>query len=1058
MQRPSFSIYDASAGSGKTYALVKEYLKIILVAPKNDAYRHILAITFTNKAVHEMKSRIVGSLSEFAKDEPSSKAQDLMQDLATDTELSIIQIKTKSQQIIKHIIHNYAAFDISTIDKFTHKVIRAFAHDLNLPMTFEVTLDTENLLTEAVDAIIAQAGEDETLTKLLIDFTMEKTDDDKSWDISREILETGRLVLNENNRNEITHFQDKSIAEFVEIKMKLSEACTILEKESIVFAEEALSLIDKNGIDTKSFSAGHFPKHLLSIQEGKFNPKNKTYHEFDDIKINKTAKDRAIIETIIPDLLQLLDKVYKTFEKINFYKAFLKNITPLSLLNTVSNELAKIQGEQNVLSISEFNAIIHREIQNQPAPFIYERLGERYRHFFIDEFQDTSEMQWQNLIPLIDNALSGQDDFGVKGTLMIVGDPKQSIYRWRGGKAEQFIELSKDQNPFNNPDKRLEHLNKNYRSYSQIIKFNNDFFKLLSNEFEHPDYKDLYENHSHQKTNDKTGGYVNISFIPKVETAEGDEEALDKTDLYVLATLNTIQKSVQQGFQYKDIVILTRKRSQGIAIANYLTEQGIPLLSSETLMIQNATEVRLIIHLLKYLKNSSDLESKANFLQYLAQNSQDKLPIHDFIAQGMALFQETDFENWLMSFDVSLSFQNIRKKSLYEAVETIIAKFLSPPETSVLSKGVGNAYVQYFLDIVLERDIRNQAGISDFLSFWDKNAEKFSIPSPEGTNAVRIMTIHKSKGLEFPVVIFPFAEEDYNRKPKDKLWLNAEEQDFGLPKVLIDNSSAVEGFGEEAAEVYNQKKQEELLDNINVLYVALTRAEEQLYVISNMNLSSKGEVSKNNMCSFFINYLENNGGFDKNKLEYEFGNATKLSVAKQHVDTSKTIPLVSEILNPKNIKIAQREALMWGTHQQEAIEYGNVIHEILSFVKTKNDVDLAITKSIENGLITYAQKETVFNTINEIVNHSELEICFADGNEVLNEQTIIQKEGKTIKPDRMVLTKNKEVLLLDYKTGNHNVKYQQQLENYQTAIESMGYKVVKKALIYIGKGIDVVNL
>ena len=1058
MQRPSFSIYDASAGSGKTYALVKEYLKIILVAPKNDAYRHILAITFTNKAVHEMKSRIVGSLSEFAKDEPSSKAQDLMQDLATDTELSIIQIKTKSQQIIKHIIHNYAAFDISTIDKFTHKVIRAFAHDLNLPMTFEVTLDTENLLVEAVDAIIAQAGEDETLTKLLIDFTMEKTDDDKSWDISREILETGRLVLNENNRNEITHFQDKSIAEFVEIKNKLAKTCKALEKESVVFAEEALVLIEKNEIDTKSFSAGHFPKHLLSIQEGKFNPKNKTYHEFDDIKINKTAKDRAIIETIIPDLLQLLDKVYKTFEKINFYKAFLKNITPLSLLNTVSNELAKIQGEQNVLSISEFNAIIHREIQNQPAPFIYERLGERYRHFFIDEFQDTSEMQWQNLIPLIDNALSGQDDFGVKGTLMIVGDPKQSIYRWRGGKAEQFIELSKDQNPFNNPDKRLEHLNKNYRSYSQIIKFNNDFFKLLSNEFEHPDYKDLYENHSHQKTNDKTGGYVNISFIPKVETAEGDEEALDKTDLYVLATLNTIQKSVQQGFQYKDIVILTRKRSQGIAIANYLTEQGIPLLSSETLMIQNATEVRLIIHLLKYLKNSSDLESKANFLQYLAQNSQDKLPIHDFIAQGMALFQETDFENWLMSFDVSLSFQNIRKKSLYEAVETIIAKFLSPPETSVLSKGVGNAYVQYFLDIVLERDIRNQAGISDFLSFWDKNAEKFSIPSPEGTNAVRIMTIHKSKGLEFPVVIFPFAEEDYNRKPKDKLWLNAEEQDFGLPKVLIDNSSAVEGFGEEAAEVYNQKKQEELLDNINVLYVALTRAEEQLYMISNMNLSSKGEVPKNNMCSFFINYLENNGAFDKNKLEYEFGNATKLSVAKQHVDTSKTIPLVSEILNPKNIKIAQREALMWGTHQQEAIEYGNVIHEILSFVKTKNDVDLAITKSIENGLITYAQKETVFNTINEIVNHSELEICFADGNEVLNEQAIIQKEGKTIKPDRMVLTKNKEVLLLDYKTGIHNVKYQQQLENYQTAIESMGYKVVKKALIYIGKGIDVIDL
>nr|WP_315165304.1 UvrD-helicase domain-containing protein [uncultured Flavobacterium sp.] len=1056
MQRHSFSIYDASAGSGKTYALVKEYLKIILVAPKNDAYRNILAITFTNKAVHEMKSRIVGNLSEFAKEEPNEKAQDLMRDLNIDTELSIVQIKTKSQQIIKHIIHNYAAFDISTIDKFTHKVIRAFAHDLNLPMTFEVTLDTENLLIEAVDAIIAQAGEDETLTKLLIDFTMEKTDDDKSWDISREILETGRLVLNENNRNEITHFQDKSITEFVEIKNKLTEICKVLEKETVELANEAYALIEKNGIDVKSFSRGTFPNHITSIQQGKFNPKNKTFHEFDDVAINKTAKDSVIIEGVIPDLLQLLGKVYKTFEKIYFYKAFLKNITPLSLLNTVSNELAKIQEEQNVLSISEFNAIIHREIQNQPAPFIYERLGERYRHFFIDEFQDTSEMQWQNLIPLIDNALSGQDDFGVKGTLMIVGDPKQSIYRWRGGKAEQFIELSKAENPFNNPDKKLEHLDKNYRSYSQIIEFNNDFFKLLSNEFQHLDYKDLYENHSHQKTNDKTGGYVNISFIPKVEKTDDnseasvEEEALDKTDLYVLATLNTIQKVVKQGFEYKDIVILTRKRSQGIAVANYLTEQGIPLLSSETLMIKNATEVRFIIHLLKYLKNNSDKESKANFLYYLAQNSQDKLPINDFIVQGMGYANEKDFEAWLESFNVSLSFQNIRKKSLYEAVEVIVSKFLNPKNS--------NSYVQYFMDIVLERDIRNQAGISDFLNFWDKNSEKFSIPSPEGNNAVRIMTIHASKGLEFPVVIFPFAEEDYNRKPKDKLWLDAEEQDFGLPKVLIDNSSAVEGFGEAAAEVYNQKKQEELLDNINVLYVALTRSEEQLYVVSNMNLSNKGEVPKNNMCAFFINYLVNKGDFDENKLEYEFGNPLKLSVEKKHIDTSKTIPLVSEILNPKNIKIAQREALMWGTLQQEAIEYGNVIHEILSFVKTKEDVDLAITKAIENGLITLNQEELVCQTIQEIVSHPELSICFAEGNEVLNEQTIIQKEGKTVKPDRMVLTKNKEVLLLDYKTGTHNVKYQQQLENYQDAIEKMGYKVVKKALVYIGKEIDIVNL
>jgi ATP-dependent exoDNAse (exonuclease V) beta subunit len=571
----------------------------------------------------------------------------------------------------------------------------------------------------------------------------------------------------------------------------------------------------------------------------------------------------------------------------------------------------------------------------------------------------------------------------------------------------------------------------------------------LANEFQHPDYKDLYENHSHQKVNSKTGGYVNISFLP--DTAESEEVGVDKTEKYVQATLDTINQVLEKGFEYKEIVILTRKRGQGIAVANFLTEQGVPLLSSETLMIQNATEVRFIIHVLKYLKNSSDIDAKAHFLHYLGLHAQDHLPVHDFIAKGKELFDENEFEHWLLQFNLDLSFQNLRKKSLYEAVEIMVSKFLNPKLRT-------SSYVQYFLDIVLERDIRNQAGVADFLDFWDKSADKFSIPSPEGTNAVRIMTIHKSKGLEFPVVIMPFAEEDYSRKPKDKLWLNAEEATVGLPKVLIDNSSAVEGFGEDALELYTIKKQEELLDNINVLYVALTRAEEQLYIISSKNLSSKGELPKNNMCAFFINYLLAQGIYKEEIIEYEFGNSVKLSSEEKHEDSSKIIPSVNEVLNPKNIKIAQREALMWGTHQQEAIEYGNVIHEILSFVKSKNDVDLAIIKAIENGLIQLGQKEVVYQAILEIVNHESLINHFAEGNRVLNEQTIIQKEGKIIKPDRMVVNPENKVFLLDYKTGIPNSKHELQLNNYQIAIEEMGYKVAEKVLIYIGNSVSVIPI
>jgi ATP-dependent exoDNAse (exonuclease V) beta subunit len=243
-----------------------------------------------------------------------------------------------------------------------------------------------------------------------------------------------------------------------------------------------------------------------------------------------------------------------------------------------------------------------------------------------------------------------------------------------------------------------------------------------------------------------------------------------------------------------------------------------------------------------------------------------------------------------------------------------------------------------------------------------------------------------------------------------------------------------------------------------VLYVALTRAEEQLYIISQNVKPRKDGEYPSNMASFFIKYLIQQGLYDENLLEYQFGNSAKLSAKEIHIDTTKNIPVVSAVLNPKNIKIAQREALMWGTHQLEAIEFGNVIHEILSFVAIKRDVELAINKAIENGLITILQKEIVYNAIIEIVNHQDLVEHFADGNEVLNEKTIIQKEGGAIKPDRIVINKAKEVFLLDYKTGLPNPKYKYQLENYQEAIEKMGFKVLKKALVYIGVEIDVVHL
>ncbi|MEY2693269.1 MAG: hypothetical protein RIT03_1660 [Bacteroidota bacterium] len=1049
----SFSIYNASAGSGKTYTLVKEYLKIILTANKPDAYRNILAITFTNKAVHEMKSRVIKNLTEFAKvpADQDSNSVELMQRIAQETNLSLPKMHEKANQIIKHLIHNYAAFDISTIDKFTHKVIRAFAHDLDLPVSFEVSLDTENLVMEAVDALIAQAGDDPALTKLLIDFTMEKTDDDKSWDISREILETGKLLVNENNREEIALLKDYSIDQFAELKRQLNEHCATIESENQELAQQLLQSITNMGIQLSSFSAGHFPKHLQGIAAGNYNPKNKQYHEESDIKILKAAPDAALILQAIPTILDALGIIYTQFERRDFYKAFLKNCTPLSLVNKVSQELQALQTEQHILSISEFNALIYREIQNQPAPFIYERLGERYRHFFIDEFQDTSEMQWQNLVPLIDNALCSEDLNGTRGSLLLVGDPKQSIYRWRGGKAEQFIALSKKQSPFN-AQASVFSLDTNYRSYSQIIEFNNELFAFLSAEFAHPDYKELYEKWSRQLINDKKGGYVSIHFLPEPEQAapESTEDTPDKTKQQVVATYDTIQRVLAQGFAYQDIAILTRKRDQGVAVASYLTEMQLPLLSSETLLLDNAPQVQCLLTSLRYLNNPNNKEAKALFLLYLAQNLPQPQAIHDFIAAGMSCNTEIEFEAWLGQHNLHLSFASLRKKSLYEAVELLVAQ--------VLQQEKSNAYVQYFLDIVLERDLRNQAGIVEFLSFWDKNASKLSIPSPEGTNAIRILTIHKAKGLEFPVVIMPFADEDYARKPKDKLWLDADQAVFGIPKILVDNNAAVANFGPEAKAVYEQKKEEELLDNINVLYVALTRAEEQLHIISQQVKPKADGTFPNTMSAFFAKYLAHHGLYKEDTAFYDWGSTQKLSQPSK----SKTIPIavvpVAQAIDSAKIKIAQREALMWNSPQQEAIAYGNVIHEIAATIFTQDDLPQALQNALDSGLIAAQQLNAVTETLSQLVCHPDLVEVFAAGNKVWNEQAILQPQAAVVKPDRIVQLQSGEVILLDYKTGIPKPQHQQQLADYQQVLAAMGFVVAKKLIVYLGETPNVIHL
>ncbi len=1048
MDKTSFSIYNASAGSGKTYTLVKEYLKILFLAPTDDAYKKILAITFTNKAVNEMKSRVVSSLYAFSLPEVTQKTASLMQEIAPETGQNVALIREKSKRIIKNIIHNYAAFDISTIDKFTHKVIRSFAHDLNLPVSFDVSLETEALLQEAVDAIIAKAGSDKELTKLLLEFALEKADNDKSWDITKELLEVGSLLLNENNRNELKSFQEKSLPDFIALRKKVKEQKEKTHAEILHLAQEIMTLIQQNQIELKSFSGQYFPKHIQSILEDRFSTTSKKYINPEDIKINKTAIDGPVITSLIPYFLEKTNAIYALYGKFYFYEAFLKNLTPLSLLNSINLELNRIQEEQNVLSIAQFNAIINKEIQNQPAPFIYERLGEKYRHFFIDEFQDTSEMQWQNLIPLIDNALSGQDDYGAKGSLMIVGDPKQSIYRWRGGKAEQFIALSKDENPFSNPSKDTHNLETNYRSYSEVIAFNNRFFKQMAHNFSNPDYHLLYDTGSYQHINPKSGGYVQITLLEK-NTDEAELSELTKQQLYLDKTLEVIDAVKAQGFEYADIVILTRRRSEGVLLANFLTEQNIPIISSETLLINNATEVRVLLNVLRYLKNDRDKEAKAQFLYFAAKYKQQDLPVHDFIAAGISIEDEIPFQNWLATHGIMIDFSFARKNSLYAATEYIVDSLVKEKKTL--------SYVQYFMDLVLERTVKYQSSITDFLTYWDSNFQKLSIPSPDNINAVQLMTIHKSKGLEFPVVIFPFAEEDYSRS-RDKIWIDFEEEEtLDIPKALIDLKNDVREYGLKAQELFDVKKQEQMLDNINVLYVALTRAEEQLYVISYKNINKSG--LPNNLSSQFIRFLMDEEMYDEQQTVFSFGEQSRVSVKDDDQFRKKPVMItaVEEGITTDMIKIAEREAIMWDSQAQKAIEFGNLVHELMAAVRYKSDIDEVVENALSLGFLTKDKQIPIREMMEKIVNHPELQDFYNEKAVVYSERTILKNNYKNIKPDRVTVL-GKKAYLLDYKTGNEQEKYIKQVNEYAMALEEMGYDVSKKVLLYLQDDLKIIHL
>ncbi|WP_109098795.1 exodeoxyribonuclease V subunit beta [Aquimarina sp. AU58] len=1040
----AFVVYNAAAGAGKTYTLVKAYLIALLKGEYRDSYKNILAITFTNKAVAEMKSRILENLVAISAPDTPSKYQGLLSELSTETKIPELELKQKAKRILRSILHNYAAFDVVTIDTFTHRVIRTFAHDLEIPMNFEIEMDTDALIEEAVDAVVAKIGLNEELTRLIVDFAISKLEDDKSWDITIELNKIARLLFSENDREHLNKLSHKTITDFEVLKKQLNKKVAECKKDIISESNTILELIKVQGLEYADFTRGSIPNHFLKLAEGEVKAdfkaawkQNIQEASFYNAKLDPHKKE--LIDSIRPSIEETFLKTKQLLIRIGFFQNIIKNLTPLSVLNAINKELIGIKKERKILLISEFNTIISKAIKDQPAPFIYERLGERYRDYFIDEFQDTSELQWNNLIPLIDNAVSTETLTGKRGQVTIVGDAKQAIYRWRGGKAEQFINLSSDQNPFSIQEKQVLNLPRNYRSHEEIIKFNNNLFTFLSGDFKNEKHRELYVLGNKQEVNSKKNGYVNLSFVEAKNVAQ-------ENDLYPEKVYETVLELNKKGYPLNEICVIVRKQKEGAVIADLLTQKGLSIISSETLLINNAPQVVFIVDLLTWCIQPDHLQSKINVLHFLTEkfSIQEK---HLFLEKMINSTKNT-FSSELKTLGLDFDLAKVAIKPLYDAVEYIIASFSLADSTT--------AYIQFFLDVVFAFTQKHTEGIVGFLAYWHIKKDKLSIVAPETEQAIKIMTIHKAKGLEFPCVIYPYANIDIYEEIEPKTWLAVDSKKYdNFEEVFINYNKGISEYGKDAEEIVLNRQAQLELDAFNLLYVVLTRAKEQLYIVSNLKLNSKGESNPNTFSGKLIAYLKHLDQWNPEKTEYTFGHPLKPEVLNTDIEDKPRVIKLSRFEDSSRkykVNIVTHSGKLWDTSQQNAIEKGNLIHDLMASIDTYKDVKRVVEEAHKTGEITISEKEILYDEIKGIVDHPELSQYFSLDNVVYNERDIISN-GRLFRPDRVVVDKNNRTTIIDYKTGVHNTSHTMQIQGYASLLEKIGHTIKGKILIYFNDNI-----
>lgn len=982
-----------------------------------------------------MKQRILECLHAFSIPSEDNDKNELFLQLVQELRLSPEILHKRAKRTLKEILHNYAFFDISTIDKFNHRLIKTFAKDLKIPQNFEVVLDTELLLAEGVDRLIGNAKANDQITNILIAFALEKIDESKSWNIGYDLAKVGSMLFNENHSPFLEDLKRKDLKSFLSLQSLLLKTMALLKKELAAVAKNVVQLMEEAHLEQSDFKAGYFPKFMSQVSEdpSSLDFTAKWKQQFGNEPLyNKTTPEnkKADIDALMPKFIDLFSAIKQRYGRLIFLKNIYQNIVPLTILNALQKEIDTLLEERDQLPISAFNTLISEHIKDQPAPFIYERLGEKYRHYFIDEFQDTSLMQWSNLVPLISHALQSEDLQGNRGSLFLVGDAKQAIYRWRGGRSEQFLNLIRNDESLFGMAPKTATLGTNYRSFEEIVNFNNAFFISTVPHLNNDLYQDLFVKGNQQLHTNQKGGLVSIRFL------EDSKEAKDLS--YCEEVLCIINELLNKEVPFRDMCVLFRTKKQGVKVAEYLLGNKIPVISSESLLLQNNTSVSFLINLLKLSNFPSDLNIQYEILSFLSP-PQNK---HSFISQNLeklpALF------NSAYNFDLTI----FNKRSVYDALEYAIQRFRLCEDS--------NAYISSFLDEVLDVEQTLDTGIATFLGQWDKKKNSLSIPAPENVNAVQLMTIHKAKGLEFPMVIFPFANTYIYQDRDPKIWIPAEDDSLeGFKNILVSKKKEMIMYHEQAQVLYEEEQQKMELDAFNLLYVALTRSIQGLFIISEMDLSAKGEHKPAYFSGLFIHFLKEQHRWDPNTFRYDFGELMYQNRNKSNEIPHLSTPFIYTNKYESTLTISTRAGELWGSSRELAISQGTLLHYGMSLIISPEDVAPTVSLLVDTGAISANERDSYLARFNMITTHPSLAPYFKAGLNIKNEQPLITENGVILRPDRMVF-EEMNVTIIDYKTGKEYSSHNEQIDTYGQTMESMGYKVKDKILVYINDEIKTV--